>query len=104
MTIYATTCAQPMLLRGAWRSFPKPRAASPRGSRHDTPVLLGGRWPTPETSTATIIRMWRRLVYGDMKPNSLIYGARYGKMMEAFGGKGLFVEHPKDIRGALDDA
>jgi 2-hydroxyacyl-CoA lyase 1 len=48
--------------------------------------------------------MWRRLVYGDMKPNSLIYGARYGKMMEAFGGKGLFVEDPKDIRGALDDA
>jgi uncharacterized protein with HEPN domain len=35
----------------------EPRAASPRGSRHDTPVLLGGRWPAPETSTATIIRM-----------------------------------------------
>jgi hypothetical protein len=30
-----------------------------RGSRHDTPVLLGGRRPAPETSTATIIRMWR---------------------------------------------
>jgi 2-hydroxyacyl-CoA lyase len=25
-------------------------------------------------------------------------------MMEAFGGKGFFVEEPKDIRGALDEA
>ena len=25
-------------------------------------------------------------------------------MMEAFGGKGFFVEDPKDIRGALDEA
>ena len=24
--------------------------------------------------------------------------------MEAFGGKGFFVEHPKDLRGALDAA
>jgi 2-hydroxyacyl-CoA lyase 1 len=40
----------------------------------------------------------------DMKPNSLIYGARYDRMMEAFGGKGFFVENPKDIRGALDEA
>ncbi|HEV7996668.1 MAG TPA: thiamine pyrophosphate-binding protein [Stellaceae bacterium] len=40
----------------------------------------------------------------NMKPNSLIYGARYDKVMEAFGGKGFFVEDPKDIRGALDEA
>ena len=40
----------------------------------------------------------------NLKPNALIYGARYDKMMEAFGGKGLFVEKPKDIRKALDEA
>ena len=40
----------------------------------------------------------------NMKPNALIYGARYDKVMEAFGGKGFFVEEPKDIRGALDEA
>jgi 2-hydroxyacyl-CoA lyase 1 len=40
----------------------------------------------------------------NLKPNALIYGARYDKMMEAFGGKGLFVEDPKKIRGALDQA
>jgi len=40
----------------------------------------------------------------NMKPNSLIYGARYDRMMEAFGGKGFFVEDPKHIRGALDEA
>ncbi len=39
-----------------------------------------------------------------MKPNALIYGARYDKVMEAFGGKGFFVQDPKDIRGALDEA
>ena len=33
----------------------------------------------------------------DMKPNSLIYGARYDRMMEAFGGKGFFVEDPKKL-------
>jgi 2-hydroxyacyl-CoA lyase 1 len=40
----------------------------------------------------------------NMKPNALIYGARYDRMMEAFGGKGFFVEDPKHIRGALDEA
>jgi len=40
----------------------------------------------------------------NLKPNALIYGARYDRVMEAFGGKGFFVEEPKDIRGALDDA
>jgi 2-hydroxyacyl-CoA lyase len=39
-----------------------------------------------------------------MKPNALIYGARYDKMMEAFGGKGFFVENPKDLKAALQDA
>jgi len=40
----------------------------------------------------------------NLKPNALIYGARYDKMMEAFGGKGYFVEDPKKLRGALDEA
>jgi thiamine pyrophosphate-dependent acetolactate synthase large subunit-like protein len=39
-----------------------------------------------------------------MKPNALIYGARYDKMMDAFGGKGFMVEDPKDLRGALDES
>jgi len=40
----------------------------------------------------------------NLKPNALIYGARYDKVMAAFGGKGFFVEDPKDLRGALDEA
>src|SRR3984893_3999332 len=40
----------------------------------------------------------------NLKPNALIYGARYDRVMEAFGGKGLLVEDPKDLRGALDKA
>jgi 2-hydroxyacyl-CoA lyase 1 len=40
----------------------------------------------------------------NLKPNALIYGARYDRMMEAFGGKGFYVEDPKDIRRALDEA
>ena len=40
----------------------------------------------------------------NMRPNSLIYGARYDKVMEAFGGKGFFVEDPKDLKGALAEA
>ena len=39
-----------------------------------------------------------------MKPNALIYGARYDKVMEDFGGKGIFVEDPKDIPAALEAA
>ncbi|MDA0661793.1 MAG: thiamine pyrophosphate-binding protein [Proteobacteria bacterium] len=39
-----------------------------------------------------------------MKPNALIYGARYDKMMEDFGGKGFFVEDPKDLPAALEKA
>ncbi len=40
----------------------------------------------------------------DNPPRALIYGARYDKMMEAFGGKGFYVEDPKDLRAALDAA
>jgi len=40
----------------------------------------------------------------NLKPNALIYGARYDRVMEAFGGKGFFVENPKDLRDALDAA
>jgi thiamine pyrophosphate-dependent acetolactate synthase large subunit-like protein len=39
----------------------------------------------------------------NMKPNTLIYGARYDQMMRAFGGYGAYVEDPKDVRGALDE-
>jgi 2-hydroxyacyl-CoA lyase len=38
----------------------------------------------------------------NMRPNTLIYGARYDKMMEAFGGFGAYVEDPKDLRDALN--
>ena len=37
-------------------------------------------------------------------PRALIYGARYDKMMESFGGKGSFVEDPKNLKKALADA
>jgi len=40
----------------------------------------------------------------NLKPNALIYGARYDKMMEAFGGKGFFIEDPKDLKAALQEA
>ncbi|MDA9976287.1 thiamine pyrophosphate-dependent enzyme, partial [Alphaproteobacteria bacterium] len=40
----------------------------------------------------------------NMKPNALIYGARYDKIMEDLGGKGFFVEDPKDIPAALNQA
>ena len=40
----------------------------------------------------------------NMRPNTLIYGARYDQMMEAFGDKGFFVEDPKHIPGTLDEA
>jgi thiamine pyrophosphate-dependent acetolactate synthase large subunit-like protein len=40
----------------------------------------------------------------NMKPNTLIWGARYDRMMEAFGGKGFYVEEPKDLKGALEEA
>jgi len=39
----------------------------------------------------------------NMRPNTLIYGARYDKMMQAFGGYGAYVEDTKDVRGALDE-
>ena len=37
-------------------------------------------------------------------PGNLTYGARYEGMLEALGGKGLYVEDPKDLRAALDEA
>ena len=37
-------------------------------------------------------------------PRSLTVGARYDRMMEAFGGKGWYVEDPKHLRAALDEA
>jgi 2-hydroxyacyl-CoA lyase 1 len=37
-------------------------------------------------------------------PMSLTPGARYDKMMEAFGGKGILVKDPADLRAALDEA
>src|SRR5689334_2881040 len=40
----------------------------------------------------------------NLKPNALIYGARYDRIMEAFGGRGFFVEDPKNLRGVLDEA
>ena len=40
----------------------------------------------------------------NMKPNSLIWGARYDLMMQAFGGHGSYVEDVKDLRAALDEA
>ena len=39
-----------------------------------------------------------------LKPNALIYGARYDRVMEDFGGKGFFVQDPKDLKKALDEA
>ena len=41
---------------------------------------------------------------GSAAPHVLSVDARYDKMMEAFGGKGVFVTDPKDLRKALDDA
>ena len=37
-------------------------------------------------------------------PGILTVGARYDLMMEAFGGKGFYVEDPSDLRTALDEA
>jgi len=39
-----------------------------------------------------------------LPPRVLTIGARYDKMMEAFGGGGWYVEDPKELRGALDAA
>ena len=37
-------------------------------------------------------------------PGVLTYGAHYEGMLEALGGKGLYVEDPADLRAALDEA
>ncbi len=39
-----------------------------------------------------------------LPPRVLTIGARYDRMMEAFGGKGFYVEDPRKLRGALDEA
>ncbi len=39
-----------------------------------------------------------------LPPGVLTIGARYDLMMEAFGGKGFYVEDPKDLSGALEQA
>lgn len=41
---------------------------------------------------------------GPIPPSVLTPGAHYEQMMEAFGGKGFYVEDPADLRGALDAA
>ena len=45
-----------------------------------------------------------RTARSELPPNMLMSGARYEKLIEAFGGKGLFVENPKDLKGALQEA
>ena len=37
-------------------------------------------------------------------PRVMTIGSGYEKLMEAFGGKGFYVEDPKDLRAALDAA
>ncbi len=39
-----------------------------------------------------------------LPPRVLTIGPSYEKMMEAFGGKGFYVDDPKDLRAALDQA
>ena len=67
--------------------------------RYNLPVKLivlnnggigGGLHPLPEGRT--------------LPPGNLTYGAHYEGMLEALGGKGLYVEDPKDLRAALDEA
>jgi 2-hydroxyacyl-CoA lyase 1 len=41
---------------------------------------------------------------GPLPPRVLTIGARYDLMMEAFGGKGFYIEDPAELRGALDAA
>jgi 2-hydroxyacyl-CoA lyase 1 len=41
---------------------------------------------------------------GELPPRVLTIGARYDRMMEAFGGKGWYIEDPQHLRGALDAA
>ena len=68
-------------------------------TRYNLPVKLivlnnggigGGLHPVPEGRAAP--------------PGNLTYGARYEAMLEALGGKGFYVEDPKDLRAALDEA
>ena len=43
-------------------------------------------------------------VEGVLPPGALTSGARYDLMMEAFGGRGFFVEDPADLRKTLDES
>ena len=52
MRVYAVTRCLEIISEASRRLSEGLKARHP-----DTPVLLGGRWPAPETSTATIIRM-----------------------------------------------
>ena len=40
----------------------------------------------------------------DAPPTALMPNARYDIIVTAFGGKGYYVRHPKELRAALDDA
>ena len=40
----------------------------------------------------------------EVPPRVMTIGSGYEKIMEAFGGRGWFVEDPKDLRAALDEA
>ena len=40
----------------------------------------------------------------NMKPNTLIWGTRYDRMMVAFDGTGSYLQNPKDVKGALEEA
>lgn len=44
------------------------------------------------------------VVEGVPSPGTLMRAARYDLMMEAFGGRGFFVEDPADLRKALDES
>jgi 2-hydroxyacyl-CoA lyase 1 len=39
-----------------------------------------------------------------LPPGVLMEGARYDKVMEAFGGRGFYVEDPRELKGALAEA
>jgi oxalyl-CoA decarboxylase len=40
----------------------------------------------------------------ELRPNALIYGARYDKMMEAFGGVGVNATNPDELKRAVNAA
>ena len=34
----------------------------------------------------------------------MIYGSSYDRMMDPFGGEGFYVEEPRDLKGAVEEA